>query len=932
MSETPILRYTETDRGLFLRTVGKNVKAAFLYSESVLADGRLQKYSNGVRTVAYGGELYAPLELFTRFLEARCDAVKQTLFFDTGEYCYQEDSKEKNSVLYLPAAKTCGALGISARIYDKKLLVIADEDILDALSSDAELLNSAMYTLTGEYSTDHLTSEDFTAIKDKWRAILVGNAETNDERDADVKKKLDEIAAAARKTQESLNRGADRVILFGDAAPMESADLTTQYRNIWTMAQGYATFGAETYRDEALRDDILDSLSWMYENMYGEAVIEGRGWRDARAFNWWDWFVGGIIHLTRTMLVMEEFLSMETKEKYLKCFKWIMTVHRVGYRSDFASSRIPVATPAALLLEDRELLYNEFLDYDLLLEESGPERGKYADYVCWTHNYPYNMMYGFCAIDRTFFVGSVLSGTAAEFKSPKEYGMYNLVKYMYEAACYKGQGFVIFNGRANMGSEFSSGITIITKVLPMIGCFGEDEDRYLKHMVKRLCSTPEIVAGAKRACSLYNLSVLNSILEDDSVSGDNDYQLTYAWFTADRIAHHRDDYAFMLAMSSERHPSYESINSANRRGWYTGDGALYFYTNTDRNSFDGANFITNPEITRRIPGTTTDAREMQEWAYRSGWKSPKAYAGCMDLYGSFGIGAFEYSAYHYDGHEADGTIDDGYGGGFVYYENDLEAKKSYFFFDGEVVCLGAGIKSTMNSPVRTTVEHRRLVKPLGGELISAAGEKMPDGEFLKTGEIPFICIEDFAGYVFPSGGEVELKRYIRRESTKLDGYFTGSVNTDTQFCAEINILHGENPSDASYAYVILPYADEEQTAIYAKDPKIDIIKNSPACQAVRKSSAGVTSIAFYEAGECSGVKTDIPAIVMLGERDGVLTFSVCDPTQKAERGVFTVDGEFELVSAYPEMTVTVGETFTVIEADLTCLAGKNLTAEFKIKQ
>ncbi|MBR2467224.1 MAG: hypothetical protein IKB38_09905 [Clostridia bacterium] len=931
MSETPILRYTETDRGLFLRTVGNGAKAVFLYSGNVLSDGKLQKYSNGARTVAYGGELYVPCELFTRFLGAECDAEKAALVTGTGEYRYRDDAKEKDGTVYLPAEAACGALGISARIYDKKLLVIADDDVLSALSSDAELLNSAMYTVTGEYSTDRLTSADFTQIKNKWRKILVGDASTNDSSDPDVALKLENIAKAARSVQGELNRAPDRVILFGAASPEASSDLTTQYNKIWTMAQGFATFGTQTYRDEALRDDILDSLSWMYENMYGESIIEGRGWRDARAFNWWDWFVGGVIPLTRTMLVMEEFLSMETKDKYLKCFRWIMTVHRVGYRKDFASSRIPVATLAALLLEDKELLYNEFLDYDLLLEESGAERGKYPDHVCWTHNYPYNMMYGFCAIDRTFFVGSVLSGTAAEFKSPKEYGMYDLVKYMYEAACYKGQGFVIFNGRANMGSEFASGITIITKVLPMIGCFGDDEDEYLKHMVKRLCSTPEIVAGAKRACSLYNLSVLNSVLEDESVSGENDYQLTYAWFTADRIAHHRDDYAFMLAMSSERHPSYESINSANRRGWYTGDGALYFYTNTDRHSFDGANFITNPEITRRIPGTTTDAREMKEWAYRSGWKSPKAYAGCMDLFGSFGIGAFEYSAYHYDGHEADGTVDDGYGGGFVYYENDLEAKKSYFFFDGEVVCLGAGISSTMNSPVRTTVEHRRLVKPLGGELISVAGEKMPDGEFTKTGEIPFICIEDFAGYVFPSGGEVEVKRYIRRESTKLDGYFTGDINENTQFCAEINMLHGENPKDASYAYVILPYADADKTAAYAKAPEIEIIRNAPECQAVRKPSSGVTSIAFYGAGECAGVKTDIPAIVMLGERDGVLTFSVCDPTQKAERGVFTVEGKLELVSAYPEMTVTVGENSSVIEADLTSLAGKNLVAEFKIK-
>ncbi len=930
MSINEGLKYVLVDKNLFADATDKDTVAAFLYSKNVYSGCELHRYSAGARTVAYGGVIHTPVEFFTRFLSAEENAEKKTLSLGGKVYSYDKDARTKEGVVYVPAGPVCEGLGIPYGIYDENLLVIGKEELLSALSSGTELLNAAKYTLTGDYSAEHLTSADFAAIKKKWCAVLFGDESTNDVNDPDVKQKLTDIETVARRSQKNRNTNPDRIILWGENPPKESRDLSTQYERIYEMTCGYATFGTQTYHDESLLADILDSLQWMYENMYGESVIEGRGWRDAHDFNWWDWFVGGPTTLVRTLLAVEEHITMEQKQKYLKCLLWIFTIHRVGYRRDYASSRIIVGVPAALLLEDKEFLYKEFLDYDILLDVAGPEKGKYADFVSWTHDYPYNTMYGFGTLDRTFFTGSVLSGTPAEFPTPKAYEMFNLVKYMYEASCYRGQGFMIFKGRANMGVEYSTGVALAVGTLPMIGCFGEEEDNYIKHMIKRTCSMPNIIEAAKKRCSLYDLAKLKAILNDDTISGENDYQTTYAWFTADRIVHQRSDHAFLLAMSSERHPSYESINSANKRGWYTGDGALYFYTDTDRHSFDGVNFMTNPEITKRIPGTTTDAREMKEWSYRNGWRSPKSYAGCMDMYRSFGIGAFEYSAYHYDGHEADGTVDDGYGGGFVYYENDLEVKKSYLFFDGEVLCLGAGINSTMNSPVRTTVEHRRLVKP-EGEKIEVGGKPMPEGEFTETCECSSVYIEGFAGYIFPQGGKVETRRYRRKTTAVIDMYLPKDAKFEDHDCAEINILHGENPKDASYAYIILPYATPEAIKAYEAAPRVEILENSSVCQAARKPESGVTAMALYEPCCRFGVESSIPAIIMLGERDGILSFSVCDPTQKRERGTFALDGDFELVSAYPEMTVIVKDGKTIIEADLRNLAGKNLVAELKIK-
>ncbi len=924
-------RYVDVDRSLFPKAAGKETVATFIYYENVYADGELHTYSDGARVTAYGGKMYVPMELFTKFLGALDDEAAKTITKDGKTFSYRDSVKVSKGVSYLPALATAEAFGLSARVFLRKLFVIGEQSLLDAIDKDEHLRESALYTMTGVYTTEHLTSEDFTALKNKWRRNLLGDEKTNDMSDPDVVEKVEAVAALGRSSQASRNTAPDRVILWGTEAPTLSNELTAQYNHILNMSLAYGTYGAKTYRDEKLKDDILDSLEWMYENMYGEAIIEGRGWRNPHLHNWWDWFCGGAGRMAKSILIMEEFLDMPTKEKYFRCLKYIWTIHRVGYRADFASSRSTGGWPMALLLEDRELLYDMFIDYDLCLEDgTTPVKGKYTDYCCWEHNYPYNMMYGLGCIstisDATLFVGS-----PARFKSPKEYEFAELVKYMYEPACYRGQGFVIFNGRGNMGLEAYCGAVICNNMLRILGFYSEEDDLHFKKMIKRYCTHPDVLKDLKKMCSLINLSLLNSILADESISSENDYELTYAWYTADRIAQHKPNYAFMLAMSSERHPSYESINSRNKRGWRTGDGALYFYTDTDRSSFDGVNFMTNYEITKRLPGTTFDAREMQEWSYCSGWKSTSDYAGCMDMYSSFGIGAFDYAAYHYDGHEADGTIDDGYGGDHVYYENDLVAKKSYFFFDEEVLCLGAGINSTMNSPVRTNVEHRRLVKP-SGEEIKVDTRSMPKDEFTDVSECKSVYVEGFAGYLFPEGGKIETKRYYRKRIIKPDyHYFKEEFCDGEEYCAEINILHGENPKDGKYAYIILPYATPETIKAYEEAPRVEILENSPACQAARKPSAGVTMMALYEPCCRFGVESDIPAIIMLGERDGLLSFSACDPTQKKACATYTLTGDFELVSASPELTVKIENGRAILTADLRELAGKNLVAELKRK-
>lgn len=906
----------------------KGITATFIYSPNILKNGSLITYDpddKSLKAIRKNGETYLP-ECFFKVFEdvcveknekylSICRADKRVIcrLSDDDATSFQnatfltDQAENKFGHIYLPAIKTALALGIECRAFDDgKLTVFAKKELLDEIELDTELQVSASYAVIGKYDASKFTHQDFENVKNKWRKVLVGSPEINDPSDPDMKEKLKNITSNTQRLWDSMHKEKDRFILFGDTPPTESNDLTVQYSSLWTMTQGFATHGSGLYKNEELKNAILDAMQWMYENMYGEAEIEGRGWRSIKAFNWWDWFFGGIEPMTNILMVMEEYLSAQQIQNYLKCFKYVLTVHRLGYVRPCAMSRLNVCTKAALLLEDREMLENECADYDLVLSVSRMSEGIHVDYLEWTHGYPYNMMYGFNNLSRAAFTGTLLGSTPMEYVTPKQYELYNVAKYMFEAACYKGQGFMIFNGRGNSGSEFSSGVSIMNGVLPLIGLFGEEEDNNIKKLVKRCASTPRLVAMLKNACSVYNFAKLMEILRDDTIPTENDYELAHAWYTGDRFVQHRNDTALLVAMPSSRHPSYESINSANKRGWYTGDGALYLYTDHDRNVFDGANYITNERICYRVAGTTADDRKRTVWSYRKGWHPSKSFSGCLDVDKKYGVAAFDYESYHYEGHEADGTSDGDYGGGFTYYENDLVAKKSYFFFDKECVCLGAGINSTMDANVLTTLEHRRMIKEgqiTGCEDVIADGNVMPKSDFDTVISSPkWLWLEGAAGYVLPTEHDVHIERYtLPLSEAKTDIYYT-PAHDEEKFIngkpyVEMSIYHGKNPTNAKYQYIILPGASESFTKEYSQDPKITVLSNTEKIQAVCKDSLRLIYIVFHEAGDFDGISTDKPCIMALKFGNGTLSLSVCEPTHKESSVKITLNTLYTLDQA-----------------------------------
>ncbi|MBE6732064.1 MAG: hypothetical protein E7564_10280 [Ruminococcaceae bacterium] len=926
----------------------KNVLTLFIYNKNYYFNGENKQIDENnfkVRTEMRGGISVAPVCVFENL-----DGVK----YENGILYYNNKVLDLNNAkltptpfmhlghLYVPVKETANALGLKAISgYKDRLTVIGTEKEVEAIENafkeNESLAVAAASLVVGKYDAYKFTHEDFKAAKDKWRKSIVGSPETIDLNDEGMKAKLKSIEKTAEKLINTMNRGENIPILWGTEKPTLSHELMDQYSMLSVVAKAFGTYGTKYYKDEKVKADILFALRWMYENMYGVAELEERGWRSIHAFNWWYWYCGAPECLTDTILIMEEYLTKEQVNDYMMLFKWLLDNWRLEYTQDQCSGRMAVGTKAALILEDPERLTISSNDYHIMLDIVLTGPGTHTDYCNYQHGLPYNLSYGFSNLHRVLRVGANLAGTPLEFASHRYYNQFMLFKYMFDAAIFRGRGFKSFKGRGVTDFEIGSGVEAGSLIVPMIGNYGPEEDDFIRRFIKYSMVTPENKEKLKNAASISAYKTINDIFLDESLPNENTRKFAHAWFSADRAAQQRGNYAFSLAMPSYRHPSYECINHCNKTGWYTGDGSLMLYTVSDPEEYNGENFVLNERYAAKVPGTTVDMRKREAVSISEGWYPSDEKVGCMDFDKEFIVAGMDYTSYNMP--EAENKVDKGHGGGNPKFINDLVAKKAYFMFDKECVCIGAGINSTMESDIVTTVENHRLFKllnnKLGDDVISVNGEILENTLYEKTYENPkFARMEDLAGYVFFDAENVSVSKYTFAYDKEIAAEYNKEayvpdVTKEPRPFMEIAINHGKNPVNASYAYAVLPYASESLLKAYSDKPEIEIISNTDKIQSVRKESLGITGIIFYDAAECANIKVNTASIVTYKELDGKFKIKVAEPTNKVDTITVEIDKKLKLISCANRYEIKCGEK-TTLTLNIALSQGEGYEAEFEI--
>ena len=322
------------------------------------------------------------------------------------------------------------------------------------------------------------------------------------------------------------------------------------------------------------------------------------------------------------------------------------------------------------------------------------------------------------------------------------------------------------------------------------------------------------------------------------------------------FSHQRPDYFTSVRMYSSRNHNMEEP--------YNGEGLKNYHL------ADGSNFIsrTGKEYTdifpvwdwQKIPGTTVVQKPTLPAEDEIQQQGLTTFVGAVSD-GQYGSAAFDFKSVH----------------------DPLEAKKAWFMFNQEYVCLGAGIHATAAYPVATTLNQCYLKQDV---IVKEANRRST----LKKGvhdlnQVDWV-FHDSIAYLFPVPTKVHLSN---QEATGSWYNINHQADSPKEKLSKdvftVWLDHGKKPQQASYQYIVVPNIAVAEVEDYQKHSPITILANSPEMQAVQHTGLGISQIIFYQPGEVQitedvSLAIDSPGMVMVhSEEQEIQKITVADPSR-----------------------------------------------------
>ena len=768
------------------------------------------------------------------------------------------------------------------------------------------------------------TAEDYGKIRQVWKESLIGKDLVSEEDGAEVLEEINQEAEAlwnayVYKGQEECggipwaeDEGAkgNKNIPYED----DAVEFRVSFKKVLSMCKAYAAEGGALYQNQDMLKDITNILDFLCGSCYTAK---------SQTDNWWTWEIGIPKDLIPALILIYDGLTEEQVMAYTETLYFFQpdpfhegvintaSTHGQGYREAQGANIIDCSTTAVglgALREDNELVYLGMLassqtfviqnvEDSAQIAANGYNSGFYPDGSYLDHiKVPYLGAYGIEFMKGGAKIPSLLAGTP--WKYPEQV-QDNLESYIVEGfgnGMYKGMMLDCLKGRSvsrPASSNQAAGREAMMIILQIVDSFSQEAKETTLSALKAWLEEDEgFIDSLVGAENMAIKKKAKEILEDTSIQS-NIAPVHKSYPLMDRVVHRTEDYLFALSMYSERIQNTEIMNDENRFGWHQNNGMTYIYDEDNQYTENYWNTV-NP---LRLPGTTvvpvnigTGKPDGSGFAQGGDFCSKESWVGGTSI-GNYGVSGMSFSG------ETQGIAGDAP----VSYAPDLKGKKSWFMFDDEMVCLGAGITNkNMELPVETTIENKKLRKDGSNQLL-VNGEKteIPVKEanvkelVERTADVSGTSFEQVnwahlegnqsvgTGYYFPEENtEIQVRRGQTTGSWKDVGTFEGE---STENYLEMWVDHGQNPENASYSYVLLPETSAEETENYAQAPKVTILENSSEVQAVRHETLKIIGTNFWQeqGGSVEGITSDKAASVMLQETEqGTVKVSVSDPTMK----------------------------------------------------
>jgi chondroitin AC lyase len=346
---------------------------------------------------------------------------------------------------------------------------------------------------------------------------------------------------------------------------------------------------------------------------------------------------------------------------------------------------------------------------------------------------------------------------------------------------------------------------------------------------------------------------------------------TFYW-NSEHFTFQRPNFYSSVRLYSSRNMNMESpYNSEGLLNHHRGDGANHIYVNG--NEYDDISPVLDYQ---KIPGTTVVQKDQLPHHREIKKLGLTDFVGAATD-GRYGVVGFDFKSIH----------------------DPLVARKSWFFFDNQYVCMGSGISAKSKNEVCTTINQCHL----NGEVnVSTKGKQLNIDKGLKAFEQVDWIHHNGVAY-FPlspqkiniqneevSGSWWSINKQIDSPKDK--------VNKDV---FKVWFNHGPTPDNASYTYIVRPNTllDELKQGNHLNP--IKILSNTPYLQAVHHTKLNLIQAVFYRSdhlmlGEDLKIQATAPCIVMfqMNENEEIERITVSDPNRKLSALLLRVSKKFEI--------------------------------------
>ncbi|ASN21263.1 polysaccharide lyase 8 family protein [Arthrobacter sp. YN] len=736
------------------------------------------------------------------------------------------------------------------------------------------------------------TDAGLKELIDRRRLVLIGGRSAADI--PELAAQLEGMGKTAEKWWTSMDKTPARTSLWSDIpltgigqSTAATGNMGLHFNRLYDMALGYAVPGNPYAGNPELAADIVAGLKLLSDTAYKPST--------KAAGNWWFWEIGVPRKTVDILTLLHAEVPEALRTSLLAAVRWFAPNPNWRGRATSLAETGANRVDKSLACCMRGILDNNSseiaLGRDALSDTvrgginsvftyvtSGD--GFYADGSYVQHSYlPYAGTYGVVALAGIAEIIAMLGGSTWAINDPKRSVLLDAVEDTYAPFVWDGRIMDTIRGRAvsrQREPDYVSGFGLISAVLLLApGCDEPYRSRFLalaKGWLER-CADQKLVGHPTQSLAKSLLSL--GVLSDAAVVAAPAPVYSRMFADQDRLVHHRPDWGCTVNLSSKRIGRYEWGNSENNLGWYQGDGMTFLYTRTDPSQFSADFWPTVDPYA--LPGTTVNDQVRASGAGAAGTGIPRAFqafAGGLTVEGRWGVIGMDH----------------------LNHNKTLSGRKSWFFLDDSVVCLGAGITGTGGTAVMTTVENRSFA---AGSVPAVRTDSR--NRRMAPGDAPVVVkrsvhLEGHGGYVFLDGPGVSGAPEVAVVS-RTGSWFDVNSGADTGGTADpvsreyvtITHRHGTDPVASGYAYMVLPAADHSTTFSQSANPDVKVLANSAEVQMVEVAKDKLVMANFFAAGSAGGYAASGPCTLASRQSGDKLTLSVADPSRTQSSVRITLD-------------------------------------------